>query len=543
MAENPNKNQSPGRSRMKTGIIASGLVVLAVVFVVWGFYRGTDSSSLSASLTGSGSLTRADCFEMQRTTGRLTPECRAILFGGSVTATAWATSVPVATADPSVPTPTPRFPMGSKCLNNDQCATGNCVMNPAIDGGPSRLIGVCGCRARPACLNSQPACALPETPDMCVCGNNQCEIGEKTTCPQDCGTSSEPLTCPACLRRGLGYLCSGGFTGGTFCNAEDGGTGADFRCVACTEEPTKCVPEGQECSTSTDCGTCGATCVGDGMTATEPPSIINGKCAYPRSSPTPPAMCDYAAPPEGCQYVPGPDYDEASSCGMVLQCPSDFPLPPAGKFRITLAETIRVGDQVDVTLCGNTVTGPFEGWATITIDAGPTADVPTHLSYEFIPEDQGCRTFPGAIQPIRTGTLKLTVHDLHFSDIDSQDPTMSETVTRTVLSDDEVACTMDAKLCPDGSYVGRTGPNCEFATCPSDTPAPGTCTELRGNVNCDERVNIADLVQLANVLAGRVPLSSGSTAYKNADTNGDGKVDIADLAVLESIVSALPSVQ
>ncbi len=28
------------------------------------------------------------------------------------------------------------------------------------------------------------------------------------------------------------------------------------------------------------------------------------------------------------------------------------------------------------------------------------------------------------------------------------------------------ACTLDAKLCPDGSYVGRTGPNCEFAPCP-----------------------------------------------------------------------------
>lgn len=29
-----------------------------------------------------------------------------------------------------------------------------------------------------------------------------------------------------------------------------------------------------------------------------------------------------------------------------------------------------------------------------------------------------------------------------------------------------VYCTMEAKLCPDGSYVGRTGPNCEFTACP-----------------------------------------------------------------------------
>lgn len=30
------------------------------------------------------------------------------------------------------------------------------------------------------------------------------------------------------------------------------------------------------------------------------------------------------------------------------------------------------------------------------------------------------------------------------------------------------ACTLEAKLCPDGSSVGRTGPNCEFAPCPGE---------------------------------------------------------------------------
>ena len=34
-----------------------------------------------------------------------------------------------------------------------------------------------------------------------------------------------------------------------------------------------------------------------------------------------------------------------------------------------------------------------------------------------------------------------------------------------------VACTMEAKLCPDGkTYVGRTGPRCEFSACPTTTP-------------------------------------------------------------------------
>ncbi len=41
-----------------------------------------------------------------------------------------------------------------------------------------------------------------------------------------------------------------------------------------------------------------------------------------------------------------------------------------------------------------------------------------------------------------------------------------------------VACTMDAKMCPDGSFVGRVGPDCEFAACPSETASePVVCTD------------------------------------------------------------------
>ncbi len=35
-----------------------------------------------------------------------------------------------------------------------------------------------------------------------------------------------------------------------------------------------------------------------------------------------------------------------------------------------------------------------------------------------------------------------------------------------------VACTMEAKLCPDGTAVGRVGPNCEFAPCPDFVICP-----------------------------------------------------------------------
>jgi hypothetical protein len=36
----------------------------------------------------------------------------------------------------------------------------------------------------------------------------------------------------------------------------------------------------------------------------------------------------------------------------------------------------------------------------------------------------------------------------------------------------ERACQEDAKVCPDGSSVGRTGPDCEFAACPGPAPEP-----------------------------------------------------------------------
>lgn len=33
------------------------------------------------------------------------------------------------------------------------------------------------------------------------------------------------------------------------------------------------------------------------------------------------------------------------------------------------------------------------------------------------------------------------------------------------------ACTMEAKVCPDGSSVGRSGPKCEFSPCPTSLPS------------------------------------------------------------------------
>src|SRR3989344_3567773 len=42
----------------------------------------------------------------------------------------------------------------------------------------------------------------------------------------------------------------------------------------------------------------------------------------------------------------------------------------------------------------------------------------------------------------------------------------------TKTNADSTVCTQEAMLCPDGSYVGRTGPNCEFTECPEVNPSP-----------------------------------------------------------------------
>ena len=44
-------------------------------------------------------------------------------------------------------------------------------------------------------------------------------------------------------------------------------------------------------------------------------------------------------------------------------------------------------------------------------------------------------------------------------------------------SNKQKACTLEAKICPDGSTVGRTGPNCEFAPCPSSQAPQGKPTD------------------------------------------------------------------
>lgn len=48
-----------------------------------------------------------------------------------------------------------------------------------------------------------------------------------------------------------------------------------------------------------------------------------------------------------------------------------------------------------------------------------------------------------------------------------QDPISGQYgIIKPIIGEEPVACTMEAKECPDGSYVGRVPPECDFAPCP-----------------------------------------------------------------------------
>lgn len=51
------------------------------------------------------------------------------------------------------------------------------------------------------------------------------------------------------------------------------------------------------------------------------------------------------------------------------------------------------------------------------------------------------------------------------------------------------ACTMEAKVCPDGSTVGRTGPNCEFSACPTTVKKIPTATTIPKPSGVVEKLN------------------------------------------------------
>jgi hypothetical protein len=71
----------------------------------------------------------------------------------------------------------------------------------------------------------------------------------------------------------------------------------------------------------------------------------------------------------------------------------------------------------------------------------------------------------------------------------AQSPTVHDQTIATSTATSTVICTADAMQCPDGSYAGRTGPNCEFM-CPELPTVP---SEVQAAIDAK-----SDLIAIAN---------------------------------------------
>lgn len=113
-------------------------------------------------------------------------------------------------------------------------------------------------------------------------------------------------------------------------------------------------------------------------------------------------------------------------------------------------------------------------------------------------------------------------------------------------------CTADVKLCPDGSYVGRQGPQCEFAACPAPNPAtlPTEFTLALGEIK-----TMADLTltPLEVVSDSRCPVDEGvqciwagiievRTALASKVTNGEQIFEIGSSHIMGDYLITLEAV-
>lgn len=94
----------------------------------------------------------------------------------------------------------------------------------------------------------------------------------------------------------------------------------------------------------------------------------------------------------------------------------------------------------------------------------------------------------------------------------------NSTSTGQGISTSTIACTQEAKQCPDGSYVGRIGPKCEFASCPTISISTVVATTST-NVTAD---------YLRNLINNGLDTSSGAGfIIDNDEDSSDDMIDAA----------------
>lgn len=94
-------------------------------------------------------------------------------------------------------------------------------------------------------------------------------------------------------------------------------------------------------------------------------------------------------------------------------------------------------------------------------------------------------------------------------------------------TNEPVACTMDAKICPDGTAVGRIPPNCEFENCPNTTVSTegktftGTITDIQYDCHVDGECGVMVGKAFVVIDKGEGPAPRVQGSFPRNLTNSD----------------------
>jgi|GEM_PF-1905378 len=105
------------------------------------------------------------------------------------------------------------------------------------------------------------------------------------------------------------------------------------------------------------------------------------------------------------------------------------------------------------------------------------------------------------------------------------------------------ACTLDAMVCPDGTTVGRTGPNCEFAACPpaaSSTASSGATGGSASGKFCGGIAAITCPGGYACQLDGGFPDAGGHCVVEETPGILSGTVSVGPICPVERVDSPCP---
>jgi len=93
------------------------------------------------------------------------------------------------------------------------------------------------------------------------------------------------------------------------------------------------------------------------------------------------------------------------------------------------------------------------------------------------------------------------------------------------LPGEQVFCTMDAKMCPDGSYVGRVPPRCEYAMCPAGTASQPVTVTAKINQRAEAfgvRITPLEILEDSRCPSGVQCIQAGTVRIRARLESGSG---------------------